>query len=333
MVTSHLGLWWVWAESLTQTQWSTGGEREKERDVVQTHANELCASDLPRTSWTLPSPNQTKGRSYFLVLAAPRAERLKSLQDRHFFIFLRRWGQQTNPYKSYQGCVRKRGHTWRRLVPSFGPFLDFRTSDNVGGGWRVGAGTDRPPIRDTQSIATFTIVFFEPLKSDKVLIKAKSTEVRLLVSCDAFQCTHGDPALTNSPSIKSFICLFIYLPWNCPWKTVLILKRKKGKLSDPFRVSVNPKPCKQVQPVDSDFRCNSDTNTTRYFTSFAKRQRTYGGGDGCHSKTRFVLTDEMMTAFWTGTRHITENRERVIYLFLDCGALWQATTCVCAAYT
>lgn len=133
-----------------------------------------------------------------------------------FFIFFGGGvGGATNPYKSYQGCVRKRGHTWRRFVLSFGPFLDFLTSDNVRG-LAGGADTGRLPVRDTQSIATFTIVFLEPLKSDKVLIKAKSTEVRLLGSCDAFQCTKRAPSIDKLAFHQEFYS-FVYLFFlNCP---------------------------------------------------------------------------------------------------------------------
>lgn len=95
----------------------------------------------------------------------------------------------------------------------------------------MGAGMDRPPVRDTQSIATFTFVFFEPLKSDKVLIKAKSTEVRLLGSCDAFQCTDGDPASTNSLSIKSFIYSFILFSLELPMKISLYPQKIEGKVT------------------------------------------------------------------------------------------------------
>lgn len=146
----------------------------------------------------------------------------------------------------------------------------------------MNAGTVRLPVRDTQSIATFTIVFLEPLKSDnKILIKAKSTEVRLLGSCDAFQCTDGDPASTSSLSIKSFIYLFIYF-WNCPSKKVLILERKWGKLSHPFGVSVNPQPWKQVQPVDCNFRKQATLTSIQplLLSSLAERQRPYGGSGG-----------------------------------------------------
>lgn len=51
----------------------------------------------------------------------------------------------------------------------FWPFLDFLTSDNRG----VGHAHACTPT-DTQSISTFTIVFFETLKGDnKILINPK----------------------------------------------------------------------------------------------------------------------------------------------------------------
>lgn len=168
VVTSHLGLWWVWAESLTQAQWSTEGEeRERERLSRPACKGSLFASDLPRNPWTPPFAQSNKGEVLLACVRHTNSWEIKEPSRQpflhtltyFFFIFFGRLVQQTNPYKSYQGCVRKRDHTWRRLVPSFGPFLDFLTSDNVGGGWRLGAGTDCPSVRDTQSIATFTIVF------------------------------------------------------------------------------------------------------------------------------------------------------------------------------
>lgn len=182
--------------------------------------------------------------------------------------------------------MRKRGQTWRRLVPRFGPFLDFLTSDNVGIGWRVGAGTDCPSLRDTQSIATFTIVFFEPLKSDKVLIKAKkqwSETSGELQSIPMHRRVLGIDQLAFHQQCYLLIYLFIYFYSGTARIKSSSSQKGEGKV---------------VTSVDFNFRCNNDINTTTVFFSPAEGQNICGRKPQKTQHTRVVLTDELMTASW-----------------------------------